>query len=71
MAVMFCLDPDGIELPDLDAAKREALIAARDTLSHGVREGVLDIRYRIDVEDAEGKILHSLPLCDAYELITT
>lgn len=32
-------DPDGIELPDLDAARTEAVDGVRDLLSHPTREG--------------------------------
>jgi hypothetical protein len=32
-------DPEGLDLPDVDAAKREALLAARDILSHAIKAG--------------------------------
>jgi len=63
------LDLEGVQLPSVDAVKPEALRAARDTLSHEIKDGVVDLRYRIDVEDAGGRIVHSLPLRDAFEVI--
>jgi len=63
------LDPEGIELADLLAVKDKALFAARDTLSNEIKAGTLDLRYRIDVEDVEGNIVHSLRLEDAFEVI--
>jgi hypothetical protein len=60
------LDPDGTELPDLNAAKAKALVAARDTLSHDIKQGLMDLRYRIDVEDAAGYLLHSLALRQSF-----
>ena len=63
------LDPEGIELADLLAVKDKALFAARETLSNVIKAGTLDLRYRIDVEDVEGNIVHSLRLEDAFEVI--
>jgi hypothetical protein len=45
------LDPEGLELADLEAAQNAALEAARDTLSHDIKQGFIDLRLRIDVED--------------------
>lgn len=63
------IDPDGIELTSFDAVQAMALRSARDTLSHGLLTGVLDLRYRIDVEDADRSVVHSLPLGDAFEIV--
>ena len=46
-----------------------ALIAARDTLSHDIKQGLLDLRFRIEVEDAEGNLLHSLALKQAFTVV--
>ena len=63
------LDPDGVELPGDAEAKARAIAAARDTLSHEMKDGKIDLRYRIDVEDAEGTVLFSMPFEDAFEII--
>lgn len=63
-------DSDGEQFPDLQAALAEALAAARDTLSHDMKRGTLDLRYHIDVEDADGRLLHSLPFAEAFKVIT-
>ena len=63
------LDPDGTELPDQQAIEAAALRAARDMLSHELQAGRLDLRYRIDVEDEGGTVVHSLDLADAFETI--
>ena len=55
------LDPEGIELTDIGAVRKKALEAARDTLSHDMKDGFLDLKYRIEVEDAEGSVVYSLP----------
>jgi len=63
------LDPDGVELADQQAIEATALAAARDTLSHELKAGRLDLRYRIDVEDEGGRVVHSIDLADAFETI--
>jgi len=63
------LDPDGIELPDVEAAKVHALRSARDTLSNELRQGRLDLRHHIDVEDAEGRVIYTLPLEQTFQTI--
>jgi len=63
------LDPEGLELPDIEAARAAALVAARDTLSHDILNGEIDLRYRIDVEDALGAVVYSIPLGDAFTII--
>jgi hypothetical protein len=62
-------DLEGMELPHLSAAKDAALFSARDTLSHEMKQGRLDLRYRIDVEDHQGQIVYTLPLSHAFEMI--
>ncbi|MBB5717019.1 DUF6894 family protein [Sphingomonas aerophila] len=63
------IDPDGVELPDLSAARQKTLGAARDVLSADIKTGLLDLRFRIDVEDEDGQIVHSLPFAQAFAVI--
>ncbi|RYG88959.1 MAG: hypothetical protein EON59_02690 [Alphaproteobacteria bacterium] len=64
------LDPEGVDLPDLDAVKEIALISARDILSADLQSGgLLDLRLRIDAEDRCGKVVHSLAFEDAFQTI--
>jgi len=55
-------DPRSREFSDLDALKTAVLIAARDLLNRDAGNGMLDSRFRIDAEDAEGSIVYSLRL---------
>lgn len=68
--VDVALDPEGIELPSFEAAQKKALEAARDSLSHDIRDGRIDVRLRIDVENGAGAVLHSQPFQDAFEIAT-
>lgn len=63
------LDPEGVELPDLDAARSKALTAARDVLAGDVRHGLIDLRYRIDAEDEAGRLVYSLPFKHAFSIV--
>jgi uncharacterized protein YxjI len=63
------LDPEGVELATLDEVKVAALEAARDTLSHEIKCGVLNLKPRLEVEDASGTVVHVLKLTDAFEVI--
>jgi hypothetical protein len=62
------LDPDGSDMPR-DAVERAALRAARDCMAGDVHNGRLDLRYRIDVHDESGTVVHRLMFPDALEVL--
>lgn len=64
-------DAEGSELADLAAVKAYTLLAARDTLSHEIRSGQIDLRPRLEVEDENGAVVYSLSLSDAVDIITS
>jgi hypothetical protein len=61
------LDPDGVVLPE-EAIVGAALLAARDCMAHDIRSGCLELKYRIDVHDEEGQIVHTLQFADAVAI---
>jgi hypothetical protein len=64
------LDPEGAEFADMEAVKRAALAGARDVMGNEVKSGgVMDLRYRIDVETQAGEIVYSLPFKHAVNII--
>ena len=63
------LDPEGLEFADLEALRRAVLHSARDLIAGDVRNGIIDLRYRIDAEDAEGQTVYSLPFKHAFTVI--
>lgn len=67
-SVEVVLDPEGIEMAT-DAIPRVALSCARDCMAGDVKDGRLDLRYRIDVHDKYGERVHSLPFADAVEVV--
>ena len=62
------IDPDGIDVPYEEASSR-ALAEARALIADEALRGRIDLRQRIDVEDAAGRLLHSLSFYQAVEII--
>lgn len=50
-------DPDGSDLPDLAAARAEALVAAREVAAERVKAGMAVIGWSIEVTDGDGRVL--------------
>ena len=63
------LDAEGTELLDLEAVREKVLAAARDILAGDLRNGVIDLRYRIEAENESGEIVYSLPFKHAFSII--
>ena len=61
-------DDDGMELPDAEAAREQALIGARGILAAEVLEGRLPLDDRIEVEDEHGRLVLSLSFREAVGL---
>ncbi len=64
----FTEDEDGRELPDLEAARAEAIRAARDIMASDVRSGMLDLSSFIEIEDEGRQLRHTLGFEEAVEL---
>ena len=62
-------DPEARELADLDVVRAQAVKGARSIISEDVRHGRVDLTGRIDVYDAAGKLVLSLPFSEAVELV--
>ena len=63
------LDPEGREFDDLEALRRAVLLNARDCISGDIRNGIIDLRFRIDAEDETGRVVYTLPFKHAFSLI--
>lgn len=62
------LDPEGMDIP-AEAVERVALNSARDCMAGDVANGLLDLRYRIDVHDENGEVVHRLSFADAVDIL--
>jgi len=63
------LDLEGTEHADLDALKKKMLMEVRGLAKADVEEGLLDLRFRIDAEDLNGVIVHTLGFSEALKII--
>jgi hypothetical protein len=63
------LDEEGIERPNLEVAKLEAMIGARDIIANLIRYGKpVHRNHRIDITDEAGNLLHTVSFGDIIDL---
>ena len=61
----FIEDPEGIELPDLDAARADALRGVRDLLSEAIRKGTDDLlEDAVIITDGSRRELMRIPFSE-------
>jgi hypothetical protein len=63
------LDDEGREFADSDALREFVLTSARDILSSDIKNGLMDLRFRIDAEDEAGQVVYTLPFKHAVSII--
>jgi hypothetical protein len=63
------LDAEGVELADLEAVRLVVMAAARDVMAGDIKNGLIDLRFRIDAEDERGKIVYTLPFRNAFSTV--
>ena len=57
-------DEDGLDLPDLDAARREAILGARELLADAIKAGKSKVPDALVIADEAGRALEVVPLVD-------
>ena len=62
------LDPEGKELPTVEAARREAITTARHMACAEVHEGHLGLNHRIEVTDANDAPIATVRFKDVVKL---
>jgi hypothetical protein len=61
-------DEEGVELPDLQAARTLAIAAARELASADVLQGRLNVDHRIDIEDVSGTVIEIVYFREAVRI---
>ena len=61
-------DDEGLELPDADAAREEAVRGIRALICDQVMEGRLALHHRVEVEDETGKQVAAFAFGDAIRV---
>ena len=64
----FCEDEDGRDLPDLAAAKKEAIRGLRDLVAGDVQAGQLNLTSFVEIEDENHNLLATLFLEDVLRI---
>ena len=64
----FTEDEDGVELPNLEAARREAIKGLRDVMSAEMMSGELNMASFIEIEDEQHLLLHTVQFSDAVDV---
>ena len=59
------IDLVGLEFPDAEAARGDALRGARDLASDEVARGYLKLHHRVEVQDESGAVIASIAFRDA------
>ena len=55
-------DAEGVELPSLDAARKEALLSAREMLAGAIKAGKSTVPEALVIADEDGQTLEVVPL---------
>ena len=64
----FVPDQEGLELPDLQAAREQALRSIRSIVSADVLDGLIDLNGGIEVMDGGPEPIAVIPFADAFQL---
>lgn len=63
------LDEEGVEYATLDLMRKAVMETVRDLMKGDLDRGVLDLRFRVDAEDAAGRVIYTLPFRHAVSII--
>jgi hypothetical protein len=63
---IVAMDEEGLDLPDVEAAREQALESARELVCEDIHKGQLNLDHRIEVEDAAGKKVLTITYRDAF-----
>jgi hypothetical protein len=65
----YCVcDEEGMMLPNVEAAREEALKSARDVMSDQVKQGFLTLRDRIEIVGEDGEPAATVAFRDAIRI---
>ena len=65
---VVAMDDEGMALPNLDAARLQAIAGARALMAEQVTHGYLARSHWIDVVDEAGAVVFHLPFGDAVDV---
>jgi hypothetical protein len=61
-------DDEGLDLPDLQAARANGIKEAREMMIETVAEGWINLSHRIDIADESGAVLATVSFAEAVRV---
>jgi hypothetical protein len=58
-------DPEGVDLADLDTARAEAILTAREIMAEGIKRGDYPDGQIFEITNGDGQILLTIPFKQA------
>jgi hypothetical protein len=65
---VISIDEEGVDLPDLEAARANGIKEAREMMLEMVAEGRINFSHRIDIADESGAVVDSVSFGDAVTI---
>lgn len=65
---VISMDEEGVDLPDLEAARANGIKEARAMMLETVAEGRINFSHRIDIADESGAVVDSVTFGEAVEV---
>ena len=62
-------DKEGQALPDLDAAREEAVRGIRSLLADELKDGRVDLRGKVDIVDDADDVLMTVPFDESFAIL--
>ncbi|HET9639725.1 MAG TPA: hypothetical protein VFP12_11000 [Allosphingosinicella sp.] len=62
------MDEEGLDLPDLEAARANGIKEAREMMLETVAEGRINFSHRIDIADESGAVVDSITFAEAVRV---
>ena len=65
---IVAMDEEGVDLPDLEAARANGIREAREMMVETVAEGRINFSHRIDIADETGAVVDSVTFGEAVKV---
>jgi hypothetical protein len=65
---VYATDDEGLDVPDLDAAKQGAVHAAREMMCETLKHGHIVLHHQIEIADEQGATIDTIVFGDLLEI---
>ncbi|HEX8192015.1 MAG TPA: hypothetical protein VF552_03880 [Allosphingosinicella sp.] len=67
---LFAEDDVGMELHDIEAARRQAIARLRDVMASELKDGQINMAAFVEIEDENHQLGMTVPFLEAVEVLT-